>query len=33
MENLFDFSPSEILCISAKNDIGIVDVLNAIVER
>ncbi|VDK70334.1 unnamed protein product [Litomosoides sigmodontis] len=33
MENLFDFSPSEMLCISAKNDIGIVDVLNAIVER
>ncbi|OZC12813.1 GTP-binding protein LepA family protein [Onchocerca flexuosa] len=33
MENLFDFSPSEILLISAKNDIGIDNVLNAIIER
>ncbi|MCP9260090.1 Elongation factor 4 [Dirofilaria immitis] len=33
MENLFDFSPSEILRISAKNGTGVDSILSAIVER
>lgn len=33
MENLFDFSPSEILRVSAKSGANVREVLDAVVER